>query len=526
MINNIKKISLIIAILIAANGVFAAEMEFRAWQFHKLLPGYVMAGMNKAQEYDINTVIFSHHMIYRTDDLFDGSPKGERLSLLAEKAHELDMRVWIWLHELERVPERFRDGKVVDLDREGFWAWLTERYEKVFTGYPQFDGVVMTFHETENKIFDPDEVRSSLSNPERFARMIETINGVCRKYDKDCVIRTFLYEPKQLEWIKEALEEAPEDVIIQSKCVPHDWQPYYPHNPVIGAFPEHRQIVEFDASSEFTGKSRIPYTSPDYFEYRWRHGMSFPNTAGYIARVDHGGFDAISTPNAINLYTLYRLTEDPSVTADDIWEEWTQARYGKEAAFAIEQALRRSFDIVNKSFFPLKFWITNHSEMPDFDYAQGHISGRTIAKWKPGDESLKKTEQRLNHPDAEILEEILAEKDEAIALADEALYFFYAAQPFLEQKDFNDLFWRFQILQRLPAVYRLHAEAFFGYKVLAEGHQVPGLRERVERALDGMDRQAGVGYVTTLTRKRPPLASRDIKRAARELREMLEELPE
>jgi hypothetical protein len=92
-----------------------------------------------------------------------------------------------------------------------------------------------------------------------------------------------------------------------------------------------------------------------------------------------GGFDALHTPNEINIYAMWRFTQDPRITAEDTWKEWTAKRYGPAAAPEIEKALRPTFDIVNLSFFALQFWITNHSALPTYSYADEHIHSRTMA---------------------------------------------------------------------------------------------------------------------------------------------------
>ena len=496
----------------------------RAWQFHKLDVQYVSKALKQAQDYNINTVVYSHGMIGEVSQLYDGTGRRDTLRKLAREAHDLDLKVWIWVHELERdVPERFLSSGAVQLDRGGFWDRLTAKYKKLFNDYPEFDGILLTFHETKYKIFG-GTVQSKLSMPGRFAKMINTINDVCVKYDKDFVVRSFLYEPQELQWFSEGLQKVHPRVMLQSKCVPHDWQPFYPHNPMIGKFPGRKLIVEFDCSSEFTGKNRIPYTSPEYFEHRWRYDLSQPGVIGYNARLDHGGYDALYTPNEINIYTLYRLTENPKITTQNIWRDWTELRYGKKAAKFVESALRPSFDVVNKSFFSLEFWITNHSKLPSFGYANGHISSRTIAKWKPEEPRYHRLEEQLMHPDPILLERILAEKDEAIALADKMLFYLRQAKPFLTDQQYDDLYWRLELLSRMTTIWKLHAEAFFGYKVLAEGHKVPGLHQRVSRAIEGLQHQAKVSEMVGITEK-PPAAASEIKKVADELKSMVESLP-
>jgi hypothetical protein len=39
--------------------------------------------------------------------------------------------------------------------------------------------------------------------PERFARMINTIDRVCTRHKKDFIVRSFLYEPEEMEWFKD-----------------------------------------------------------------------------------------------------------------------------------------------------------------------------------------------------------------------------------------------------------------------------------------------------------------------------------
>jgi len=522
-----KKIYLILfGLLLNAFTVLNAKplVPYRAWQFHKMDIDYVSTSMKVATQYDINTVVFSHGMIGETAQLYDGSDRGKELQNLAKEAHSLGLRVWIWVHELDSVPDKFLKDKVVQLDTPGFWDWLEGRYEKVFTDYPEFDGLVLTFHETQYRIFRDSQVQSKLSKPDRFAKMIGTINKVCQKYKKEFIVRTFLYEPVELQWVKEGLLKSDNNVIVQSKCVPHDWDPYYPHNPVIGVFPKNKQIVEFDCSSEFTGKNRIPHTSPEYFEYRWRYDLKQPGVVGYNARVDHGGYDAIYTPNEINLYTLYRLTEHAGITANDIWKEWTNLRYGRKAALAIENALYLTFYVVNKAYFPLNFWITNHSKLPSFDYADGHITSRTIAKWIPEKPVYKELEEKLNHPGPELLEMIMAEKDTAIAMAEEALQHLQNAKPFLTSGQYDDLYWRLALLHRTAIIWKLHAEAFFGYKVLAEGHKVPGLPERVERALNSLYKQADISELNPMIGNLPPASAQEIRAVADELKKKFKDL--
>jgi hypothetical protein len=487
--NSLRSLLLLPFLWQAAAG---AEVPYRAWQFHVLNVPYVTATMKLASQYDVNTVVFSHEMIGYASQLFDGTDRGEKLRQLAIEAHKNHLRAWIWVREFQNVPEQFVENKVVQLDRPGLWEWLAARYEQLFQKYPEFDGLMLTFHETQYKIFDDKQVRSALSMPDRFAKMINTIEAVCNRNKKDFIVRSFLYEPEEMEWFKEGYAKTSPRVIVQTKCEPHDWDPFYPNDAMIGAFPGRKQIIEFDGSAEFFGKNRIPFTQPEYFERRWRYDLAQPGVVGYNLRLDHGGYDAIHTPNEINIYAMTRYTADPKVTGEQIWKEWTEKHYGLRAAAGVEAALKPSFDIANLAYYALEFWITDHSSLPTFNYAEGHLGSRTMAKWYPNDPHWKEMEEKLIHPDPALLEAILAEKDEAIAKAHGSLLSLEKVRPNLTPDQYSDLYWRLALLERTAVVWKLHAEAFFGYKVLAGKHSVPGLRQRISRALDGLDHEAEV----------------------------------
>ena len=482
----------------------------RAWQFHTLDLPYVLDGLKLAPSYGVNTVVFSHEMIGYASELFSGTDRGRQLNQLTAAAHGQKLKAWIWVREFENVPAPYFEGGVVHLDRPGFWDWVAQRYEKLFTAYPDFDGLMLTFEESPYPIFDQRKIDSTLSMPDRFARLIDTIDAVCRRYNKDFVVRSFFYEPEQMEWFREAYSHTNPHVMVQTKCEPHDWDPFYPNDSLIGAFPGRKQIIEFDGSSEYTGKNRIPYTQPEYFERRWRYDLSRPGVTGYNIRVDHGGYDALHTPNEINIYAMRRFTEDPQVTAADIWREWTTSHYGKAAAPEIEQALRPTFDIVNRSFFALQFWITNHSALPSVSYAQEHIHSRSMAKWYPDEPKYKQLEEELTHPDAPLLEQILAEKDQVIAKAHGALQHLRNAKPLITPAQYDDLYWRLALAERTAIIWKLHAEALFGYEMLESGHGVPGLGQRIDRALAALKAEAAVSAADPRIGKAPPASSREI----------------
>ena len=108
-------------------------------------------------------------------------------------------------------------------------------------------------------------------------------------------------------------------------------------------------------------------------------------------------------------------------------------------------------------------------------------------------------------------ESILAEKDSAIVLAERALRHLQRAHPSLQPAQYDDLYWRLTLAERTAVIWKLHAEAFFGYKVLAGGHNVPGLKERIHRALEALKLQAQLSAEDPRIGNDPPASAREIR---------------
>jgi hypothetical protein len=463
-----KLLTVLFAFLLSSALSANNRIDIRAWQLHHLDMEYCKSLIDKASLYDINTIVLSHGIISETMQLYGTSyetpgdfTRGKKITELANYAKTKNLDTWIWVHELADVSEKYLKQGKVQLDSKGFWKWLENKYVKVLKDFPELDGIMITFHETQYKIFDDNEVESKIPKPERFQKMINTIYKACQQFNKDLIIRTFVYEPEQLQWLKEGLEKTNDNVIVQSKCAPHDWQPFYPHNPMIGAFPGKRQIIEFDCSSEYTGRNHIPYTSPEYFSYRWKYGMTVPEVVGYNARIDHGGYDALYTVNEINIYTLYRVTKKPDISPDQIWQEWATNKYGNQVADDVINILNPSFEIVNKLFFPQGVWFTNHTKLPHYQYAYKHID--FINKWYDN-EYLEITNQ-LKNPDLQTYSDLIAEKDTALILIQKSLWHLFQAKDQLSVNDYNELQEQFLLLMQTGLVWKNHTKAFFGIKL-------------------------------------------------------------
>ncbi len=457
---------LIIAALLTALAVtcHAKPLEYRVWQFQDYNMDHMKRLVDMASEHGVNRIQLSHHIIMYVEQLIREPERAEDFNEIIDLATEKGIKVDFWTHELEAVPERLmRDGKA-DLENPEFWGWMKDKYRKAFAMCPGMDGVVLTFHETGIKVFDDNRVISSLSPEARVTKLIDTLGEVCAELDKKLFVRTFVYEPEQLQFVQDGLSAAESDFIVMTKNVPHDWQPYYPNNPAIGAVGDIPQVVEFDLGHEFTGKSLIPYIMLDYLREHLDYGIAH-NIDGAVLRIERKTWRATDTPNQDVISVFSDMLLDPSIDENAEYKKILVDRYGEKAAKPLYEAFIRTFDVVNKSYFVLGYWITNHSFLPDYNYAWRSIHGRTTAKWDP---STADVEKLLHIPTRKTVELIAAEKDEAIALADECLDYVEAARPHLSCEDYNYLRVLFERQKGMAVVWKPAMELIFNIAIYKE----------------------------------------------------------
>src|SRR5690625_5656864 len=86
-------------------------------------------------------------------------------------------------------------------------------------------------------------------------------------------------------------------------------------------------------------------TWPEHVLDRWSDFLKRDHIIGYVARTDrYGDTRIVGRPSEINLLALKRYFEEPSLTADDLYEEFIAKNYGEEALEYLQAAFENSFD--------------------------------------------------------------------------------------------------------------------------------------------------------------------------------------
>jgi hypothetical protein len=405
---------LLLAIALVPAAAAAEPLRMRIWQLHDMDAAYIGRVIDLAPSYGITGIQLSHNIVMEAERLLDNRDFAREIDGFAQRAHERGLEATFWTHELSGVPKKFFvDGKV-DFDRPEFRAHLRDKYHRVFDLCPNLDGTVLTFHETAQPVYDDSRVKSALPRAQRVAVLIDTLAQACADKGKQLVVRSFAHQPDELAAIQEGFALAQSDFTVMTKCQPHDWQPYYPHNPLIGAVGGRPQIVEFDLGDEFFGECRVPYAQVGYL--KWRLDYAVPRgIVGGVARLERLRSHALDTPNWANVYAWSKLMQDPTLDPHGLVLDWAIERFGEQPAPLVASAMERTFAIVNKTLLALEFWVTDHSRFTSYGYAFGHIDSRNTAKWDPSLHNIE-THDALRHPTPETLAKLEAEKAGARAL--------------------------------------------------------------------------------------------------------------
>jgi len=476
----------------------SAALEHRSWQFHDPDWTHLQQAIPNARRSGMNRIQLSHNVIMNAQQLWDGNDAAKRLDLvrkIIDLAHRNDLKVDLWTHELSGEPAGLAATKTPP---EKIWQSVREKYDRLFRLLPEIDGLVLTFAETQVAVY---KTAISPDPPaQRVARLIDVMSQACAAHGKLLIVRTFVYEPAELESMRQALHAVAErvgprgNVVVMTKCVPHDWTPFYPYDPLLGDVAGLPQAVELDLGQEFTGQSSLLHCEVDYVSRVMAHARS-RNVVGAVARVERLANHALLTPNEVNIHAFSRLCLDPSPDADQLWAEWAAARYGKDAAPHVVAALKNTFDITNLICFPLEQWITNHSVLPNWSYAIGHVRQRSNSKWisSPRQERLR---DELLSPSPATLIRILNEKDLAKRLVDESMGQLAEARSHLAEADYAELKLHFARLAAAVQIAREHNLALFTTQMLID----PVARARLARDDAELFRQRVSEHLSALRR--------------------------
>jgi hypothetical protein len=410
---------------LAAQVVPTAPFPLRHWTIQDVFnTEYLHEMLRVAAQYGMTGIQFSGDNLYWVNDALHRYNTYVFVGELCERCHDLGLEAYFWVHEINGFFHEFVQGGrygfsgqlaagTIDLSStSGIWEILYEKYDVFFRRLPGVNGLVLTLNECQVPVFRDEGIRSDLDAAHRVAKIGQTVKAACDAHGKRLILRTFCYTPEETERVREGVRLIGPDVTVMIKCVPHDWQTFYPHDPLIAALGDFPRIVEFDLAHEPMGAGRFPYPDTEHLTHRFAHATA-QGAIGVAGRIDRFRNHAHGTLNWANVSAFSRLAQAPEVPAATLRQEYAAADWGDESAPWIADLTARLYTAGQEVYFLGKEWGSAHSNLNAFEGME-HTGHWSRARWAPGDGEATATLALLKAPTPAFIAEIAREKDAAV----------------------------------------------------------------------------------------------------------------
>ena len=207
--------------------------------------------------------------------------------------------------------------------------WWQKKAKEIYAAIPDFGGFLVKAN-SEGQPGPGDYHRTHAEGANMLADAVKPYGGII-------MWRSFVYgaNHKGEDRVKQAVSEFKgmdgkfrDNVILQSKNGPLDFQPREPYAPIFDNIKQTPQIAELQITQEYLGQSKhLTYLAP-----MWKEFFDFvnPNKLVGISGVANIGDDAnwCGHPfSQANWYAFGRLAWNPSLTAEEIAHEWLVQTY-------------------------------------------------------------------------------------------------------------------------------------------------------------------------------------------------------
>jgi len=339
---------------------------------------YIKDVVKKAKQLDVDAFHLSHRLVHDANDVINDANRRKIVQQVVDIIKNNGFECWCWTHEIHQPPAEMIENGFLILDDERLKTHLMNKYSLLKKYIPSLDGIVLTFAETQYEVYKNKNVITKYENGDtaeyRVKYLIDMFYGVCKSLGWKLAIRDFVYRKAEIDTMLSAIKGIEHGIAVMSKCVPHDWHPYYPDNPVLGKVGNRQQWIEFDLGHEYEGQTMLPYADPYLITQRIRNAFK-NNIKTVCVRLDRyggrDGFSAVYQPwGDLEIRTVSHIAKNINASVDEVIEQWESEHF--HGAWEI---VKLSTDMVNTFLFPKKLWIANHSNLPDFNYAKSHLTG-------------------------------------------------------------------------------------------------------------------------------------------------------
>ncbi len=254
----------------------------------------------------------------------------ERIKVLADIFRPYGIRVFLSVN--------FASSKVIGHTKtadpldQSVISWWNGKAKEIYSLIPDFGGFLVKAN-SEGQPGPGDYHRSHADGANMLADAIKPYGGIV-------MWRAFVYGNQDGDRVKQAVEEFKpldgqfrDNVIIQIKNGPLDFQPREPYNPLFDNLHKTKMMAEFQITQEYLGQStHLVFLSPMWKEF---FDEVAPSSLKAVAGVANIGNDANWCGHHFaqaNWYAFGRLAWNPSLTSEQIADEWIRQTFSNNEA--------------------------------------------------------------------------------------------------------------------------------------------------------------------------------------------------
>ncbi len=208
-------------------------------------------------------------------------------------------------------------------------AWWAEKVKEIYALIPDFGGFLVKAN-SEGQPGPCDFGRTHAEGANMLADALAEYGG-------QVLWRAFVYSPNDADRAKQAyLEFQPLDgefrdnVIIQTKNGPFDFQPREPYSPLFTSLHHTLQAAELQITQEYLGHANhLVYLAPLWKEFFHFVPSSMLNAIAGVANTGNGAHWCGNTFAQANWYAFGRLAWNSELSAEEILNEWTCLTFPK-----------------------------------------------------------------------------------------------------------------------------------------------------------------------------------------------------
>ena len=360
---------------------------------HKRYTDYARANASIGINATVVTNVNANALVLRDDYL-------EKVAALADIFRKYGIK--IYLTARFSAPIELGGLDTADPLNEEVQQWWQQKTDEIYGKIPDFGGFLVKAN-SEGQPGPQDYGRTHAEGANMLADALAKHNGIV-------MWRAFVYsEDEPDDRAKQAFDEFTaldgqfrDNVIIQIKNGPIDFQPREPIHPLFGGLKETNGMMEFQITQEYLGQGTHLVFLPEMYEevlqtdtYQFGKGSTVATilegkynnqqlTA--IAGVANIGTARNWTGHLFgqaNWYGFGRLTWDPEITADTIAREWTELTFAtnSDASKTIQEILAMSYEAVVNYMTPLGL---HHIMATGHHYGPGPwVDNLSRADWNP-----------------------------------------------------------------------------------------------------------------------------------------------